>query len=157
MSLFNEFLDNIKDLRENLDLVSKKLKDNSKQIQSQAKIKFEIASEKRSLEKIYQALGKEVYDANKDNNNDQIDVEEYIKQIDISIARLESLKIKLDDFNNSVNYPDNNQYTQKVGPDFENSKAQEKESSITINEDQLIRDKSYSDFKEEKGLEKDEY
>lgn len=156
MSLFNEFLDNIKDLRENLDLVSKKLKDNSKQIQSQAKIKFEIASEKRSLEKIYQALGKEVYDANKDNN-DQIDVEEYIKQIDISIARLESLKIKLDDFNNSVNYPDNDQYVQKAEPDFENNKAQEKESSITINEDQLIRDKSYSDFKEEKDLEKDEY
>lgn len=154
MSLFNDFLDNLKDLRENLDLVSKKLKDNSKQIQSQAKIKFEIASEKRSLEKIYQALGKEVYDANKDNNNDQIDFEEYIKQIDISIARLESLKIKLDDFNNSVNYPDNNQYTQKAGPD--NSQAQEKESSITINEDQLIRDKSYSDFKEEKDLEKDE-
>ena len=154
MSLFNDFLDNLKDLRENLDLVSKKLKDNSKQIQSQAKIKFEIASEKRSLEKIYQALGKEVYDSKKDNNNDQIDFEEYIKQIDISIARLESLKIKLDDFNNSVNYPDNNQYTQKAGPD--NSKAQEKESSITINEDQLIRDKSYSDFNEEKDLEKDE-
>ena len=154
MSLFNDFLDNIKDLRENLDLVSKKLKDNSKQIQSQAKIKFEIASEKRSLEKIYQAIGKEVYDANKNNVKDQIDLEEYIKQIDISIARLESLKIKLDDLNNSVNYPDNDQYIQRTEPD--NSQAQEKESSITINEDQLIRDKSYSDFKEEKDLEKDE-
>lgn len=148
MSLFNDFLDNVKDLRENLDLVSKKLKDNSKQIQSQAKIKFEIASEKRSLEKIYQALGKEVYDANKSNSNAQMDLEEYIKQIDISIARLESLKIKLDDLNNSATYPDNSKYVQKTEFDFKKSQAQEKESSITINEDQLIRHKSYSDFKE---------
>lgn len=148
MSLFNDFLDNVKDLRENLDLVSKKLKDNSKQIQSQAKIKFEIASEKRSLEKIYQALGKEVYDANKSNSNAQMDLEEYIKQIDISIARLESLKIKLDDLNNSAIYPDNSKYVQKTEFDFKKSQAQEKESSITINEDQLIRHKSYSDFKE---------
>lgn len=148
MSLFNDFLDNVKDLRENLDLVSKKLKDNSKQIQSQAKIKFEIASEKRSLEKIYQALGKEVYDANKSNSNAQMDLEEYIKQIDISIARLESLKIKLDDLNNSATYPDNSKYVQKTEFDFKKSQVQEKESSITINEDQLIRHKSYSDFKE---------
>lgn len=148
MSLFNDFLDNVKDLRENLDLVSKKLKDNSKQIQSQAKIKFEIASEKRSLEKIYQALGKEVYDANKSNSNAQMDLEGYIKQIDISIARLESLKIKLDDLNNSATYPDNSKYVQKTEFDFKKSQAQEKESSITINEDQLIRHKSYSDFKE---------
>lgn len=148
MSLFNDFLDNVKYLRENLDLVSKKLKDNSKQIQSQAKIKFEIASEKRSLEKIYQALGKEVYDANKSNINAQMDLEEYIKQIDISIARLESLKIKLDDLNNSATYPDNSKYVQKTEFDFKKSQAQEKESSITINEDQLIRHKSYSDFKE---------
>lgn len=148
MSLFNDFLDNVKDLRENLDLVSKKLKDNSKQIQSQAKIKFEIASEKRSLEKIYQALGKEVYDANKSNINAQMDLEGYIKQIDISIARLESLKIKLDDLNNSATYPDNSKYVQKTEFDFKKSQAQEKESSITINEDQLIRHKSYSDFKE---------
>lgn len=148
MSLFNDFLDNVKDLRENLDLVSKKLKDNSKQIQSQAKIKFEIASEKRRLEKIYQALGKEVYDANKSNSNAQMDLEEYIKQIDISIARLESLKIKLDDLNNSATYPDNSKYVQKTEFDFKKSQVQEKESSITINEDQLIRHKSYSDFKE---------
>lgn len=143
MSGINELTDSLKDLRQSIDILSKKLKKDSKQFQAQAKIKFEMASEKRDLDKLYQELGKKVYEKRKEDADNLTDLDQYIRKIDASIARIESLRLKLDDYKNSNSYASVDLSNDKKPVDFNTENISRDESSITINEEDLINGKSF--------------
>lgn len=103
MSFIDELTNNLKDISGNLEYVTKKVKENSIEIKRQTKLRLEISNENRHLGKLYQELGQKYYNLKKYGNTSFND-EDYIKNIDISIARIESLKTQLNDkFDTSKN------------------------------------------------------
>ncbi|WP_036730248.1 hypothetical protein [Peptoniphilus mikwangii] len=96
MNLFDDFANNFSD-------VTKKIRENSKEIKRQTLIKIEIAKEERRLNKSYEELGREFYKINKrlsDGNSNYID--NIMDKIDISISKIEALKTKLSTVFNNV-------------------------------------------------------
>lgn len=99
MSLFDELQDNISDLKDNLKIASAKISENSKEIKKQAKIKLELAKEEKKLNDLYRKIGKEYYEIHKRlGDSEDTPISNYLKEIDMSIAKIEALKTKTDDF-----------------------------------------------------------
>ncbi|WP_138159550.1 hypothetical protein [Peptoniphilus catoniae] len=93
MSLFDDLTDNLKDLKSNIDVITKKIKENSQEIKNQTSLKLEIASEKRKLSKTYQELGSKLYENYKEGKI--ADYNDYVSEIDKMLSRIEGLNLKL--------------------------------------------------------------
>lgn len=118
MSLLDELQGNLTDLKENIKVASKKITENSKEIKRQASLKLEIAKEERNLSDLYNRLGKEYYNILKSYSQiDEILIENYIKEIDASLAKIEGLKLKFDNFSG---YTSTTESSYKINTEMDN-------------------------------------
>lgn len=92
MGFFDNLDENLKDIRENLEFLSKKLLNESQDLKQAAKLKYEILNEKRILSDLYEKLGVHSYKLMKNENSD-LDVEEIVKEIERHTSRVSSLEM----------------------------------------------------------------
>lgn len=99
MSLLDELQGNLSDIKDNLKVASKKITENSKEIKRQAALKLEIAKEERNLSELYKKIGKEYYEIHKSlGDESETPMFEYLKNIDVTVAKIEALKLKFENF-----------------------------------------------------------
>ncbi|CDZ74601.1 Hypothetical protein ING2D1G_0417 [Peptoniphilus sp. ING2-D1G] len=106
MNQFDDIAEDLKNIKDNLSKISNIIKENTNEIKFQTQVRFEISKETRKLQKLYEDLGQQVYDLLKKDGLKDYDFSEYVKKIDISIARIESLKTKLERQNNNDDLED---------------------------------------------------
>ena len=99
MSFLDEFKYNFSDIKDAVSDVSKKIKSDSKQLKKIAKIRYEIAVETKNLNGYYKELGRYYYRLNKGIGTQDFDMTRLIEQIDMTLARIESLNIALNNTN----------------------------------------------------------
>ncbi len=106
MNQFDDIAEDIRDIKDKINKITSVIKDNTKEIKFQTQVRFEISKETRKLQKAYEDLGKQVYDLLKKDEIKNCDFGEYTRQIDISIAKIESLKTKLEGQSNYDDFGD---------------------------------------------------
>ncbi|MDO5041196.1 MAG: hypothetical protein Q4D95_03800 [Peptoniphilus sp.] len=106
MNQFDDIAGDLRDIKDKLSKITSVIKDNTKEIKFQTQVRFEITKETGKLQKTYENLGKKVYDLLKEDRLEDCDLSEYTRQIDISIARIESLKTKLEGQSNYDGFDD---------------------------------------------------
>lgn len=92
MGFFDNLDGNLKDIRDNLEFLSKKLLNESQDLKQAAKLKYEILNEKRILSDLYEKLGVHSFKLMKNESSD-LDVEELVAEIEKHIARVSSLEM----------------------------------------------------------------
>lgn len=93
--LFNDFNDNVSDLKDNLQRIISKIEKNSRQIKDQTQLKVELVKEESKLSAQYRKLGEYVFKLKKENVEVDLDFEENtIAEIDRLLARIEAIKSK---------------------------------------------------------------
>lgn len=135
MSLFDDLQENISDLKDNLKIASAKISKNSKEIKKQAKIKLELAKEERKLNDLYKDIGKEYYKMHKRlGDSENTPISNYLREVDISIAKIEALKTKTDNFSSYYNESDDyyEEHPNKISDYKEN-----KEDTVYIDDSEL--------------------
>ncbi|MGI5949034.1 hypothetical protein [Peptoniphilus sp.] len=95
MGLFDNFDDNITDLKENISFLSQKVISESKKIKKIAKVKYEILNEERKIDELYSKVGEHFYKSYK-GRDESIDLDEIFKEIDRLKSRVSSLKMHLE-------------------------------------------------------------
>lgn len=95
MGLFDNFDDNIDDLRENISFLSQKVINESKKIKKIAKVKYEILNEERKIDELYSKVGEHFYNSYK-GMGESIDLDEIFKEIDRLKSRISSLEMHLE-------------------------------------------------------------
>ncbi len=88
MELFDNMVKNVKK-------AAGTAKERSSKLAEIAKIRYRIASEKTKLDGLYEELGRLAYKQNKEGAVVLDEIEEKVSQIDVSLATVENLKIKL--------------------------------------------------------------
>ena len=83
MSFLDNFQTNLDEIRNNLNIITKRLSQNTREIRDIAKIKLEIIKEKKNLNSLYKELGTHHYKLYKN-------LETTLN--DISLARIKSLE-----------------------------------------------------------------
>lgn len=105
MSIFDEYSGNISELRDNLSRVTKKIKDNSREIKRKTSLTLELNKEQRELKSLYEELGIIEYEYLKNSKaKSETQLYSLVEQIDIRLARIESIKLKLGNVASSTPY-----------------------------------------------------
>lgn len=141
MSIINDFSGNISDIKKNLKFAGEVISDSSKEIARVAKLKLEIAKEEKNLSDLYKEIGRGYYRVHKGIENSIDDpIDGFIREIDKTIARIESLKISLEKENNYNDFSDlqmitnDNEIKDRKRDDFN---SLEREEIIYIKEEDL--------------------
>ncbi|RVU55112.1 hypothetical protein [Anaerosphaera multitolerans] len=97
MSLLDNFSGNLDDLKSTVKDFTELIKNNSKELKEQTAIRLEISKEERKLASMYRDIGETFYkEHNKLSNHSNDYIESKIGEIDIVVAKIESLKMKLE-------------------------------------------------------------
>lgn len=101
MSFFDHLQENMDDLKYSLSDLTRKMAQDSSQLKKMAKLKYEITMEQRNLNELYRTLGEYFFQANKGMDSGNFSTESHFAKIEMSIARLESLKMALSSMGSS--------------------------------------------------------
>ena len=96
---------------------------------------MELAKEEKKLNDLYRKIGKEYYEIHKRlGDSEDTPISNYLKEIDMSIAKIEALKTKTDDFTSYSKESDDyyTGYINKISEYNEN-----KDDTIYIDDNEL--------------------
>lgn len=110
LSFFDNFTENLTDIKNNLEIISQKLLENTKEIKDITKLKLDLVKEKRVLSNLYKELGIHYYKVYK-NSDSNLNVAGQITKIDISLQKVSSIENSLNNFKKgSMDSPDSGLY-----------------------------------------------